>query len=378
MQAKPRVHSIHAMRAIASLLGIAIHGGFSYTFYPIPEWGLFSPKTSIFFDYWVSLIHMFRLPVFFFLAGFLGYESLQRLSTLDFVKRRFFRIVIPLVVITALLNFPLFLYQVFLHGTESWKYLWILFYNLRYLWFLQYLITYYVIVLLLSGLVKILNPSFLITSLDKNIPKFLPSFSLWVFLISINFLALYSTHSLYTPVLLKFVPSLQLLIIYGLSFSLGWFLAKHDQFVYQVFKFRTWYFLAGTMSTVIYFYLLLQTFHENYNSMIIVLLYVISSWFWFFTFIALCLRFFNSKNRVINYLSGASYWIYLIHVPIVGYLQTKFIKTNLNAGMQYLLVFSITLSICLITYQLFVKRTSLGDPSLKKVKRFDDGLVFHH
>lgn len=370
-----RVHSIHAIRAIAALLGVAIHDGFTYTFLPVPEWGLFAPNTSIFFDYWVAWIHMFRLPIFFFLAGFLGYESLQRLSTFEFVRRRFLRIVIPLLGITAILNLPLFLCQIYLHGSECWKYLWLLFYNLRYLWFLQYLITYYVIILLLQALIGVLKPDELLVRMNLHLPNFLTSISLWVVLITVNFLVLNSMHSLYTPVLLKFTPSFRLLMIYGLSFGLGWSLGKHQESVAAVFRFRWWYILAGGSSSALYFYFLLHTFHTEYHNLLIVLLYVISSWIWFFCFIAFCFKFFQTENRVLSYLSGASYWIYLIHVPIVAYLQSKFIKTDLNIFIQYVFVFCITLGICLLTYQLFIKHTSLGDPKLKKDRKLQN-LVF--
>lgn len=375
MQSTARVNSIHAIRAIAALLGVAIHDCFAYTVNPIPEWGLSALETRFVFDYWASWIHMFRLPVFFFLAGFLGYESLQRLTVFEFIKRRFLRIAVPFSVIVAILNFPSFLMQIYLHGFECWKYLWLLFYNLRYLWFLQYLLTFYAITLFLHLCIKILKPTPFLVTTDRIIRQLLKSPALWALLIMINSICLYTTHSLYTPVLLKFVPSASLLIIYFLSFSFGWYLAKNEDLVTTLFNCKIWYCIPGIMTTAIYFYFLFYTVHSENSRMLIVFLYALCSWFWFYFFITFCMKYFTRNNTVLKYLSGASYWIYLIHVPIVGYLQTRMIKTYYSAFIQYFLIFAITLAICLITYHLFVRETAIGDPSLPR-RKMHTGMLF--
>jgi peptidoglycan/LPS O-acetylase OafA/YrhL len=52
---------------------------------------------------------------------------------------------------------------------------------------------------------------------------------------------------------------------------------------------------------------------------------------WFFTFgiIGFFLKFFNRPSRISRYLSDGSYWIYLIHMPMVIYFQSLLLAYNL-------------------------------------------------
>ena len=66
-----RLHALDNLRAVMMWLGIVLHVGIIYTYNPLPlplPWH--DQKTSLLADWLVALIHSFRMPVFFILAGF--------------------------------------------------------------------------------------------------------------------------------------------------------------------------------------------------------------------------------------------------------------------------------------------------------------------
>ena len=50
-------------------------------------------------------------------------------------------------------------------------------------------------------------------------------------------------------------------------------------------------------------------------------LYAIASWAWTLALLGLALRYLNGYSATRRYLSDASYWIYLVHLPLVMALQ---------------------------------------------------------
>lgn len=79
--------------------------------------------------------------------------------------------------------------------------------------------------------------------------------------------------------------------------------------------------------------------------------------FGFFGLFRLCM---SGKSRVARYLSDASYWMYLIHLPIVIALQGAFHSLPWGPWTQFLVVSAIGFAASLMSYALFIRRTPLG------------------
>ena len=74
-----RLHALDAVRAFALLLGVAFHAGFSFIPGMIPGlWAIVdtSPSTTISVLLFAS--HIFRMSLFFFVAGFFARMLFQR------------------------------------------------------------------------------------------------------------------------------------------------------------------------------------------------------------------------------------------------------------------------------------------------------------
>ncbi|MDE0593792.1 MAG: acyltransferase family protein [Roseibacillus sp.] len=71
-------------------------------------------------------------------------------------------------------------------------------------------------------------------------------------------------------------------------------------------------------------------------------------------------RFFSSLSTRIRYLSDASYWIYLAHLPLVLGLQIIIMPWPLPSFLKFLAVCAVTYGILLLLYRHFVRHTWIG------------------
>ena len=56
---------------------------------------------------------------------------------------------------------------------------------------------------------------------------------------------------------------------------------------------------------------------------------------------------------MIRYLADASYWVYLCHLPLVGYLQLGLYHLDLPAAVKFALVVAGTAALALLSYHVF-------------------------
>jgi surface polysaccharide O-acyltransferase-like enzyme len=68
----------------------------------------------------------------------------------------------------------------------------------------------------------------------------------------------------------------------------------------------------------------------------------------------------STERPWVRYMSDAAYWMYLVHVPLVVWLQYVFRDWPLWSGVKFLAINGVAVVILLITYHLFVRYTWLG------------------
>ena len=102
-----RLHALDAVRGFALLLGVAFHAALSFMpGWPPGIWAMVDNSPSPFLADAAFVAHIFRMSLFFLLAGFYARLLHQRLGTGGFWKNRLLRIAVPLVAGWALL-YPL-------------------------------------------------------------------------------------------------------------------------------------------------------------------------------------------------------------------------------------------------------------------------------
>jgi peptidoglycan/LPS O-acetylase OafA/YrhL len=103
METRPaaeRRHDLDALRAFAMLLGIALHAALSFTGGP---WMVQDSHTSGVFHVLISVVHGFRMPLFFVLSGYFTAMLWRRRGLRAVVVHRFKRVFLPLVLGTITL-----------------------------------------------------------------------------------------------------------------------------------------------------------------------------------------------------------------------------------------------------------------------------------
>jgi glucan biosynthesis protein C len=91
-----RYHALDALRAAMMFLGIYLHAAVAYS--PIGGWPIKPPQLTSVFDYSIVWIHVFRMPVFYVMAGFFAALLFERYGLRRASANRFWRIVVPFVV----------------------------------------------------------------------------------------------------------------------------------------------------------------------------------------------------------------------------------------------------------------------------------------
>jgi peptidoglycan/LPS O-acetylase OafA/YrhL len=88
-----RRHDLDALRAIAMLLGIALHAALSFTVFP---WAVQDTQQNGMFGLFFFAVHGFRMPLFFLLSGFFTAMLWRKRGLKSLLWHRFRRILLPL------------------------------------------------------------------------------------------------------------------------------------------------------------------------------------------------------------------------------------------------------------------------------------------
>ena len=101
---KIRYHDLDALRAFAMLLGIALHGLLSFVSTPI--WPVQDIEQSEFYMLPLMFIHGFRMSLFFLISGFFTMMIWKKRGTMNLLRHRTLRIVLPFLIFGAVI-FPI-------------------------------------------------------------------------------------------------------------------------------------------------------------------------------------------------------------------------------------------------------------------------------
>lgn len=91
-----RRHDMDALRAIAMLLGIGLHGSLAYVTFRF--WPVYDDRQHAFFDAFNAAVHGFRMPLFFMISGFFTAMLWRKRGLSALIKHRAKRILLPLII----------------------------------------------------------------------------------------------------------------------------------------------------------------------------------------------------------------------------------------------------------------------------------------
>jgi glucans biosynthesis protein C len=382
--AKERLHALDAVRGGALLLGIVLHATLSFVPVPTRIWFIQDTHQSVALGLLFFAIHVFRMTTFFLMAGFFARMSFHRRGTWGFVRDRLQRIGLPLVIGWPIVFTPMALVVTWaagfpnggpIAGMRSWPPV-LPNFPLIHLWFLYVLLEFYVATLLLRCAVVRLDVSGAIrAALDRLFARIMRHpLAPAILAIPIG-IAFSLDHNWTNSMGVKtpdqsLVTNLQAWIGFGTAFGYGWLLHRQLDLLRILERRWLWnllpslglipigFVLAGVMLSVKGAPAL--PIRPDTLRLIAAVLYAAAIWTATFAVIGLALRFMSGFSPARRYLADASYWLYLIHMPIVMALQVAVSQFDWPWPIKFATILAVALSVMLASYHLLVRFTIIG------------------
>lgn len=376
MQNTERIHSLDAARGLALCLGIVLHATMSF-FFVMPARDN-SQSTTLAVTFFV--IHIFRMSVFYLIAGFFAHLVFHQRGLRAFIKDRAQRIVVPMIAswpILAPITIVVVIWglsRTFPDGSES---------DLpapeglplTHLWFLYYLCIFYVLTLTLRALFVVLDRRGTVQrAIDRAIRVGLSSYLAPLALAGPTVAVLFTDPAwpvwfgIKTPDT-GLTPQLPAMVAYGSAFLLGWLLHRQSELLATLGRqWRVHLALAVALTTACLAWLgptpnLLDPFTVSGGPearFAYTLSYALAVWFWTFGLLGAAVRFFSRQSPALRYLADASYFFYLAHLPVVFALQVLLMDVPLPWLVKFPLLLAITFGLLLVSYHYLVRSTFLG------------------
>ena len=377
-----RLDYLDATRAFALVLGIVFHACLS--FMPVfMGWAVQDISTSSLVTIFMTVSHSFRMEAFFLLAGFFSHLTFHRKGAAEFVRSRVLRIVVPFVVGWFILR-PLVIsgwimgsaslrgdvdvWAGLLGGFQSLSTLPAGIFAGSHLWFLYYIALITTLVLAVRGLLTASG------SWKDTLIRRADSFVAWLANspVSLVILAVPTAATLWfmrywgmdTPDQSLF-PHFPALAIYGGFFVLGWMLSRQRELISQFARLTPQRWIVAGLGIVAI--LLLGEIerdpgHPRFVAAHVAyaLSYALTMWSLVFLTIGVFQKFCSRPNALVRYVADSSYWMYLIHLPVVVWLQVAVAELPLNWSLKLAIVSTMTIALSLLTYDLFVRSTFIG------------------
>jgi glucan biosynthesis protein C len=367
MSSSGRYHYLDNLRALAMLSGVLFHAALAYSplahaFFPTADHG-----QSAAVDLCIWFLHLFRMPLFFLVAGFFAALLVAKRGMGGLFRNRLRRIALPFAIFWPLVHAALS-YST-LHAAATVRNPSPLLELIRrltqtqglpeqlpgtgHLWFLYYLLLFYVLVWSaknfglekLGNLVRGLSPAWVL--------GFLP-------LLLVPALASVSAPN---PAPESFFPQFWAFGFYGPFFAFGYLLFGHDAMIERLRPAAPWLLAASLVLYGAFWYLLNRQSpgaqDPSASLPIAVLEAYLSVWMTVVCLIA-GKSLLDRSSAVLRYLSDASYWTYLVHLPILFAIQYRLLDIELPWGIKFAASVLATFGLCLLSYHLLVRKTLLG------------------
>ena len=361
----------------ALLLGIVLHATMSFVPTSQRFWIIQDTHPSITLAALFFAIHVFRMTTFFLIAGFFAHMSFHRRGLRDFIKDRLQRIAVPLLVGWPILFAAMALVVVWaaafpnggpLPGVRNWPPA-LPEFPLTHLWFLYVLLEFYAAVLLLRSATVWLDRTGRIRAGVDRLFGFVMRSPLAPAILAapigialmldptwIGWLGVRAPDQ-------SLVTNLQAVVGFGTAFGFGWLLHRQIGLIRMLERRSLLNFVAAVV--LIAASLALAGFPprpivDHATRLAGCICYALAIWTATFAVIGLALRFLSGFSATRRYIADASYWLYLIHLPIVMALQVVVSQLDWPWLAKFVTIFLVAVPVMLASYQLLVRYSVIG------------------
>lgn len=355
-----RLHSFDNLRALAMLSGVLFHAALAYSPLMHPYWLTADRGQWVGVDVVVWFLHLFRMPLFFAIAGFFAARQVAQRGPGGLLRNRAARVLLPLLlfwpVVTASFEWLIGWATVsvvhvspLLQAIRDDR-LPVLPPSLSHLWFLYYLMLFY----LLVWIAKTVE-----LKVDVSRVWALPPFWLAV---GAPLLLIPSLASVLapTPAPEGVLPQLWALAFYGLFFAFGYALHTRPQWLSRLGRLAPGLAIGSLAAYVGFLWTLdLQSGDLMMRLVQAGLQACVSVWMTLW-----CLQagdaWLSTKIGWLRYLADSSYWTYLVHLPLLFAVQIAIMDWDLAWPFKLTISLVVTFAVCLLSYQFTVRHTLLG------------------
>ena len=374
-----RLHGLDALRGTALLLGVVLHASLGYL--PTVIWPFADEQTSPWATVIFYAIHLFRMTTFFLIAGLFAHMLLERRGSWGFIRDRLGRIASPLfglwwVVFPAII--AVFIWKAAIDnggtiptGGPPPPPLTLEAFPLTHLWFLWVLLILYAAFLLLRAPFALMDRDGAVGRLVDRLTGALIGPWTPVVMAAPLALALWLTPDWFpifgipTPDA-GFVPNPAALTAFGSAFALGVVLDRRRDLLGRIERLWPVYSVMAVGTGTAAFVLsggavfTLDPVTEPSLKTALAWVYAFAVFASSLAVTALSLRFMSGHSAVRRYLADASYWVYIIHLPLVMAGQVLMLDAPLPWWGKLAAVTVGVMAVSLVSYELLVRHTFIG------------------
>jgi peptidoglycan/LPS O-acetylase OafA/YrhL len=166
------------------------------------------------------------------------------------------------------------------------------------------------------------------------------------------------------------VTNLQAWIGFGTAFGFGWLLHRQIDLL-RILERRWLWNLLPALGLILISFVLVGVMTSAPGAprlpvsfatlrLVSAILYAPAIWISTFAVLGLALRFMSGFSPTRRYLADASYWLYLIHMPIVMALQVVLSQRDWPGLIKFAIILVVAILPMLASYHLLVRFTFIG------------------
>ncbi|MBS1755524.1 MAG: acyltransferase family protein [Bacteroidetes bacterium] len=360
-----RYYYIDVLRIIAILMMFVYHVFMVFA----AEWGWHiknkeTSNTLLEINYWMA---SFRMPLLFFVSGYISYILLQRLSWKTFVIQRFTRLIIPTIVGTFILVAPQIFFERKVEGnSQNYFEFYQSFLEFKWwpngdfhwlhLWFIPYLFCYNILSI---PLIHILQKDNKFTNALERF--FRRPYSLFVFvLIAIIPNSFLSVHFETTHDLVNDIARHSYFVFFTIA---GLLFFRFQQLIVTLEAKRRLFLKLSVLSILLINILrwngwepfdMWENWIEKPQTYLFLGLQNFNAWMWVFAFLGYGKRYLNKDYRPLQYMSAAVFPFYILHQTVIVIIAYYVVRTNDEVFLKLTFLLVVCFSITITIFHLFI------------------------